>query len=68
MASGGLSRFPRRAVRPRQRRKAVMESVGLWQENGLVFTTYMGTALDAANVPCSFQRICGNAKIGEKWT
>ena len=45
-----------------------MESVGLWQENGLVFTTYMGTALDAANVPRSFRRTCGNAKIGEKWT
>lgn len=40
----------------------------LWQESGLVFTTYLGTALDAANVRRSFRRICKAAGIGEKWT
>jgi integrase len=40
----------------------------LWQETGLVFTTTLGTALDAANVRRSFRRVCKNAKIGEDWT
>jgi hypothetical protein len=44
-----------------------MESVGMWHETGLVFTT-KGTALDAANVRWSFRRIWGAAGIGEKWT
>jgi site-specific recombinase XerD len=33
-----------------------------------VFTTYKGTALDAANVRRSFRRICKAAGIGEQWT
>jgi hypothetical protein len=45
-----------------------MESVGMWHETGLVFTTWKGTALDAANVRRSFRRIWGAAGIGEKWT
>lgn len=39
----------------------------LWQENGLVFTTTLGTALDAANVRRSFRPICRAAGIEETW-
>jgi integrase len=67
-------KLPAMAVEVRKHRetqakeKAEMESVGLWQETGLVFTTYKGTALDAANVLRSFWRICRAAGIGENWT
>jgi integrase len=50
------------------REKAEMESVGVWHETGLVFTTYKGTAPDAANIRRSFRRICAAAGIGESWT
>jgi integrase len=33
-----------------------------------VFTTTLGTALDAANVRRSFRTVCKDAKIGESWT
>ena len=39
-----------------------------WQNTGLVFTTQLGTALDAANVRKMFRRACRAARIGEHWT
>jgi integrase len=40
----------------------------LWQDNGLVFTTALGTQLDAADVRRSLRTICRKAGIGEEWT
>ena len=40
----------------------------LWQDNGLVFTTALGTQLDAADVRRSLRTICRRAGIGEEWT
>jgi integrase len=39
-----------------------------WQHTGLVFTTHLGTALDAGNVRKMFKRICIAAGIGDDWT
>jgi integrase len=39
-----------------------------WHDNGLVFTTSTGTALDAGNVRKMFRRITKAAGIGENWT
>jgi hypothetical protein len=39
-----------------------------WQDTGLVFTTHLGTALDAGNVRKMFKRICIGAGIGDDWT
>jgi integrase len=39
-----------------------------WQDTGLVFTTHLGTALDAANVRKMFKRVCTAAGIGDGWT
>jgi len=40
----------------------------LWQEQGLVFSTTLGTRLDAGNVRRSLRAICRKAGIGEDWT
>jgi integrase len=40
----------------------------LWQENGLVFTTSIGTALDAANVRRAFRAVTEKAGLGSDWT
>jgi len=39
-----------------------------WQDTGLVFTTHLGTALDAGNVRKMFKRVCRAAGIGDGWT
>jgi integrase len=39
----------------------------LWQDGDLVFTTTIGTGLDAANVRRNFRSICRIAGIGEDW-
>jgi integrase len=39
----------------------------LWKDGDLVFTTTIGTGLDAANVRRSFTSICRTAGIGEHW-
>jgi integrase len=39
-----------------------------WQDTGLVFTTHLGTALDAGNVRKMFKRACTAAGIGDGWT
>ena len=36
-----------------------------WQHEGLVFTTQLGAALDAANVPKMFKRVCRESGIGD---
>jgi integrase len=40
----------------------------LWKDHDLVFTTAVGTELDAANVRRSFRGICKAVGIGEDWT
>jgi integrase len=39
-----------------------------WQDTGLVFTTSLGAALDAANVRKMFRRVCRAASVGDGWT
>lgn len=39
----------------------------LWQDHGLVFTTSVGTPLDAANVRREFRAITAAAGLGEDW-
>jgi integrase len=39
-----------------------------WQDGGLVFTTRIGTDLDAGNVRKQFKAICKAAGLGESWT
>jgi integrase len=39
-----------------------------WRDSGLVFTTHLGTPLDAANVRKMFKRVCRQAGIGDDWT
>src|SRR5690349_8934432 len=39
-----------------------------WQDTGLVFTSHLGVALDAANVRKMFKRICTEAGAGDEWT
>lgn len=58
---------PGRPSKEQAKQKADMESARLWQEHGLVFTTYKGTELDAANVRRSLKRICRKAKVGDDW-
>ena len=40
----------------------------IWQDNGLVFTSQLGTPLDASHVRRDFKKICKDAQIGEDWT
>jgi len=45
---------------------AVLKAAGeLWTDHGLVFTTEVGTELDAASVRRSFRSVCRAADIGE---
>jgi integrase len=39
-----------------------------WQEHGLVFTTKLGTPLNADNVRRMFKDVCRHAGIGQNWT
>jgi integrase len=39
-----------------------------WQDSGLVFTTHVGTALDAGNVRRMFKRVSKAAGVGDSWT
>ncbi len=50
-----------RAQLRRQQRQREVAGEG-WQEHGLVFTTAVGTALDAANVRRAFRRALGKAE------
>ena len=52
-----------------ERQAAARRRAGvLWQDNGLVFTTALGTQLDAADVRRSLRTICRKAGIGKEWT
>lgn len=56
-----------RAHRTRQARERL--SAGeLWEENGLVFCTQVGTALDAANVRREFRAVAAAAELPGTWT
>jgi integrase len=39
----------------------------LWQENGLVFATSVGTPLDSHNVRRDFRKVCRAGGIGDRW-
>jgi hypothetical protein len=63
--------LPRRTVSLRDHRVRQDEENAaageLWKDGDLVFTTTIGTALDAANVRRSFRSICRTAGIGGHW-
>jgi integrase len=56
-----------RAHRVRQAEEKVAAG-DLWREHNLVFTTAVGTELDAANFRRSFRSICKAVGVGEGWT
>lgn len=66
----GLPRMAVEVLREQQERQAAAQQRAgvLWQANGLVFTTALGTQLDAADVRRSLRTICRKAGIGEQWT
>jgi integrase len=66
----GLPRMAVDVLREHQERQAAARRRAgvLWQDNGLVFTTALGTQLDAADVRRSLRTICRRAGIGGEWT
>src|SRR5216683_2945609 len=65
--------LPQMAVEALRTRRAThaherLQAGERWQDIGLVFTTHLGTALDAGNVRKMFKRICLTAGIGDDWT
>jgi integrase len=54
------------AHRARQARER-QDAGPLWQENGLVFATSVGTPLDSHNVRRDFRKVCRTAGIGDRW-
>lgn len=65
--------LPSKAIDPLKahRAKQAADRLGageLWQETGLVFTTQVGTPLDAANVRRGFRAVVKAAKIEGNWT
>src|SRR5215472_8748901 len=66
----GLPRMAVDVLREHQERQAAARRRAgvLWQDNGLVFTTALGTQLDAADVRRSLRTICRRAGIAEEWT
>lgn len=66
----GLPRMAVEVLREHQERQADarLRAGALWQDNGLVFTTALGTRLDAADVRRSLRTICRKADLGEEWT
>jgi integrase len=65
----GLPRMAVDVLREHQERQAAARRRAgvLWQDNGLVFTTALGTQLDAADVRRSLRTICKKAGIGGEW-
>jgi integrase len=52
----------------RARQDAERQDAGsLWQEDGLVFATSLGTALDSHNIRRDFRKVCRAAGIGDRW-
>jgi integrase len=66
----GLPQAVIEALRAHRVRQAEEKTAAgdLWREHNLVFTTAVGTELDAANVRRSFRSICKAAGVGEGWT
>jgi len=66
----GLPKMAVEVLREHQERQAAARQRAgvLWQDRGLVFTTALGTQLDAADVRRSLRTICRKAGIGEEWT
>jgi integrase len=56
-----------RALRESQAHERVLAGER-WQDSGLVFTSHLGTALDAGNVRKMFKRVCKATGIGDGWT
>ena len=57
----------RRALRQTQEEERILAG-GRWHDTGLVFTTSLGAALDAAKVRKMFRRVCKAADVGDGWT
>lgn len=57
------------ALRRHRTRKAgeKLAAGEVWADHGLVFTTVVGTRLDAGNVRRQFKAICKTAGIGDDW-
>lgn len=66
----GLPRMAVEALGEQLQRQAAahLRAGVLWQDNGLVFTTALGTQLDAADVRRSLRTICRKAGLAEEWT
>ncbi|HUB39996.1 MAG TPA: tyrosine-type recombinase/integrase [Streptosporangiaceae bacterium] len=56
------------ATHKAQQSGARLKAGELWRDHGLVFTTSVGTPLDAHNVRRSFRAITRAAGVGEDWT
>ena len=66
----GMPRMAVEVLREHLERQAVARRRAgvLWEDNELVFTTALGTHLDAADVRRSLRTICMKAGIGKEWT
>ena len=64
-----LPRMAVEALRVQLQRQADARLVAgiLWQDNDLVFTTAVGTPLDASDVRRSLRAVCRKAQIGDGW-
>ena len=65
--------LPKRCVAVLRLQRAAQEEArakagSSWAETGLVFTTSVGTASDAANVRCAFRRIAAAGLTAGEWT
>jgi integrase len=58
------------ALRQRQQQqdRDRIEADPVWQESGLVFTTSVGTPLDAHNLRREFRKVCLAAGLGTGWS
>ena len=64
-----LARAAVQALREHRKRQAQdrLAAGALWQDNGLVFSSAIGTPLDAANVRREFRKITEAAGLGVEW-
>ena len=64
-----LPRTAVEALREHRKRQAEdrLAAGALWQDHGLVFTSSVGTPLDASNVRREFRRITNAAGLGDGW-
>jgi len=60
--------LPERAIWALSGHRDIQKAAGMWEPDGLVFSTRNGTVLDAGNVRRSFKRVCEAAGIGREWT